>query len=194
MFDDGLGGSTLTFVAKDASGAAVSGLTNLTFVISGITGIAPIAAVESATKGTYTAKLTSTKAGTAAIDIAQAGVKIAGVAQVTGVIFTHKVGAIDASKSTLALSATTLDTTAPGAKVTVTFTAKDASGAAVTGLKNITFETAGTAAATSTVGTVSETAGVYSADVTGTAAGSLDITVSVGGKDSGVAKKTITLS
>ncbi|HAV1601608.1 TPA: hypothetical protein JG832_002499 [Enterobacter hormaechei subsp. xiangfangensis] len=147
-----------------------------------------------ANSGIYVAKLTSTAAGKATVKVQQGTTDIAGVAT-QDVTFTHKVGAIDGSKSTFTASRPTA--TADGsANIVMTFVAKDATGAAVTGLTDISFAKSGAAAADATVETPTESsAGTYTAKVTGTTAGSLTLTPQQKNVDiAGVTAVTVTLN
>jgi hypothetical protein len=178
----------------DANGAPVTGLKDISFK-SALAGATATAAVETpAASGIYISKLTSTAAGSASVTVQQAGVDIGGVAAQV-IVFAHKVGAINGPKSTLAVTPTSFkgDGAAKGA---ISFVAKDATGAAITGLTDITFDLSGAAAATSSTTPVTESpAGTYTADLSGTAAGAVVVKVKKAGTlVTGVAQVDVTLT
>lgn len=162
----------------------IHGLTNIGFA-SSLSGSHVGAVAETpAASGIYIATLTSTKAGAADVTVQQGGTAITGVAKQT-VTFTHKVGAPDKAKSTLGVTPATFagDGTTKGK---ISFVAKDATGAAVTGLTTVTFTKTGAGAATATIGAVTEsstTPGTYEAELSGMAAGLVTVGVKVGATD-----------
>lgn len=199
LLDDNTSTSTLTFTAKDASDALVTGLTDVTFLLTGLTGASISAVTETPAKsGIYVAKLKSSKAGPVTVAAAQGSTAIAGLAT-KSVTFTHKVGAISGADSTLTSAQDTLagDGTA---KTAISFTAKDATGAVITGLSNISFALTGAGAATASLSPAKPAenpagSGIYVADLSNTAAGLVTITVKQGTTAvAGLATKDVTFS
>jgi hypothetical protein len=172
---------TLTVVVKDGSGNAISGLTNTAFgfSLSGGTSAGTFGTVtETATKGTYTATITGTTAGTAST----LTVTVSGVTLSTKPAVAVTAGAVSGTHSTATF---TTPTVASGGTDTLTVVVKDAAGNAVSGLSNgaFTFALSGGISA-GTFGTVVETAtkGTYTATFTGTTAGTAStLTVTVSG-------------
>ena len=138
-----------------------------------------VTAASYTSNGQYTAKVASTALGSSTIsaNVTPTGGVSAAIpgAQEKSVTFTP--GAADSSKTTIALSSTTMDT---DGSVTVTVAAKDAFGNALTsGGATVTISSSldGT-----TVGTVTDNSdGTYSATVTADSIGTTTITGTIGG-------------
>lgn len=180
LYDDGNGGSVLTFTAKDSTGAIITGLTDITFASSMSGAVFAAVTEKPANSGIYIGKLTSTKAGGATVKVQKGGADIAGVASQT-VTFTHKAGAISGAKSSLTVDPAALSSNT--ASVTIKFQANDSTGAPVPGLTDIKFTKSGSIAASATIGTVTEDsahAGLYTATLTNSAQGTTTIGVSQG--------------
>lgn len=182
LLDDNTSTSTVTFQAKDASDAAVTGLTDITFTTNVTQATVDAVAETPANSGKYVAKVKSSKAGNVIVTANQGGKAIAGAPTVT-LTFKHKVTDPVSANSTLTITPDTFANTSDQA--TISFVAKDSTGADCIGLTNVTFTTSGAGAATATVGTVTEsstTPGTYEADLSGTAAGAVTVGVKVGTK------------
>ncbi|ELF0847164.1 inverse autotransporter beta domain-containing protein [Salmonella enterica] len=126
--------STLTLVAKDAQGNALTGLTDsLTFVVKDSGGQTPATGIitesaitESSTKGTYTATLKGTTAGKYTIVPEYNGTSLGSLSATVTLTDTLP----DEAKSAIKTDATTY---VSGADMAVTVTLKDAQDNAVTG-------------------------------------------------------------
>jgi len=168
--------TTLTFTARDSQDQPVTSLTSVAFNVSGIaTGHFTLGPV-TGSNGVYTATLQADLAGTATVSVSAGGKPVTG--KTTTVILTQPV---DAARSQLAAAPVSIpaDNTTPA---TLTFTAKDVLNQPVKGLTGVSFEVSGVAPGHFTLGTVSEKNGIYSATLTGDAAGTAVIMVSVNGK------------
>ena len=119
----GSGTSTITVIARDASGDRVAGAA-VTLAVSGTSNDVSQPAVTDA-NGSTTATLKSTDAGTKVITATINGVTVAQTASVT-----VTAAAPDAAASTLVASPTTAD---PGATITLTTTVRDRFGNPVSG-------------------------------------------------------------
>src|SRR5471030_1249407 len=167
---DGTTASTITLTLKDANNNAVSGQT-VTFT-SSLTN-SSIGIVTDNGDGTYSAPLTGTTTGTATITTQVGGNNFG----VTGATVTLTAGAVDASKSTLAVNKASINADDTVGS-TITFTAKDAHGNLVSGL-TATFTTG--LANSQITNVVDQNNGTYTANLSGTKAGTADIALQVGG-------------
>ena len=203
---DNLATSTLTLVAKDAYGNAVKGVAaSLTLSIKDSNGNTPSAAQvtvgslsESAIPGTYTATLKGTLAGVYSVKPQFSG----GALGSLSASVTLTAGTVpDGLQSTFSAAPVSIaaDNTATS---TLTFTAKDAGGNAVTSIKgSLTFvvkdnSDAEPAAGKVTVGSISETgtSGVYTAILKGTLAGVYSVKPQFSGSALGSLSATVTLT
>ena len=184
---DNIAVSTLTLVAKDAYGNAVKGIAaGLSLDVKDSGGTTPSAAQvtvgsvsETATPGTYTATLKGTLADVYTVKPQFSGGALGSLSAAV----TLTAGTVpDGTQSTF--SAAPVSITADNTAVsTLTFTAKDAGGNAVSGIKgSLAFivkdsSDATPAAGKVTVGSISEagTSGVYTATLKGTLAGTYTV-------------------
>jgi hypothetical protein len=162
---------TVTIVAKDAAGNAITGLSNsaFTFSLSGGTSTGTFGTVTaSSTPGTYTTTFTGATAGTAStLTLKINSTQLTSQPQVT-----VTTGTISGTNSTVNFAA---GADPSGIPDTVTIVVKDIDGNAVTGLASnaFSFSLAG-GTSTGTFGTVSATStpGTYTTAFTGVTAGS----------------------
>ncbi|WP_236874406.1 Ig-like domain-containing protein [Citrobacter portucalensis] len=179
---NGAATNSVQALVKDANGNPLANQTvnftannGATIAATGITGA----------DGRVTVTLTSLTAGLSTVTAT-----IGSSSQTVDTTFVADSGNLSTVKSTLAATPATI--TADGAeKSTVTLTLKDANGNPVSG-QTVTF---GSSLAGTTVSSVTDNGdGTYSATLTGTAAGSTDITAQVGGSAFGVTAATVTLT
>lgn len=169
--------ATITFTAKDASGATLTDalLPYLTFKPAATTGYT-VSHIASHNDGTYTATVTATSAtvmGSIVIDAMYDSqpVKVNGADLEVSVMM---VGAIDATKSVLNASGNEAD--ADGADtITLSLTPKDASGTTITD-PAITFGFSGTNAADLIKSNITNTKGVLSMTISSHKAGDITVT------------------
>ena len=182
---DGTATNSVAVTVTDAQNNPVEGAT-VTFTADNSARLAASSAT-SGTDGTATTTLTSTVAGTVSVGAAVNGT------DATPVSLTFVAGDVAASES--AFTASPLTLTADGvSQSTLTFTAKDTNGNAVTDLSTVGFTKTGTAAVAATIGTVQHTGnGVYTAQLTGTSAGQVTVTPQVNNSNVGSLSQTITL-
>jgi hypothetical protein len=171
----------LTIVVKDTTGAAISGLPNgaFSFSLAGGTSAGTFSAVtQTATAGTYTATFTGITAGTAST----LTVTVNSVALSTKPTVTVTVGSVSGSTSTVGFVSPSV---ASGSTDLLTIAVKDAAGNAITGLAISAFGfSLASGASAGTFGTVTETStkGPYTANFTGTTAGTAStLTTTVNG-------------
>ncbi|WP_436883530.1 inverse autotransporter beta domain-containing protein [Enterobacter asburiae] len=175
--------SLLTFTAKDRYGNLITGLSKVTFAVS--PGAGGHAGAVSEHNGVYTAQFSGTQTGNYTIT-PQVNDTVVGSLSQTITVTADRVP--DAGKSSFTLSSSTVSA---GSTTTLTFTAKDASGSAITGLKTVKFET-NTGV---TVSSPSDTGnGVYTATLTGGTAGSYPVTPEVASTPLTSLKKTVTVT
>lgn len=169
---DGIDTALLTFIAKDANGNGINGL-SVTFVPAGVA--VTITEVKATGSGHYTAILTGKLSGkvtiNANVDGHDSGVTPVGVTLATG--------AQDPSSSTIEATPATIFANGIQAS-TITFKAKDAVGHPLTGL-DVSFNYSGVPVQTTAVEETSS--GVYVAKISGTAVGEAIIAVSIAGKN-----------
>ncbi len=183
--------TTLTLTARDAAGnlLAAGGLTVLFTKGSG-TSDGTISAVSDNADGTYTATFTATTAGTARTIGASAG----GTA-VTSALPTITVtpGALSLATSTVTVGSSSL---ASGDSTTLTLTARDAQGNALTSGGASVLFTLGAGTSTGTISATTDNGdGSYSARFTATLAGTARaIGATVGGQPVTTAAPTITVA
>ena len=158
------GAVTLTLTARDPGGNLLAGLTSVAFGHTGGTSTGAVSAVTDQGDGTYTAVFTGQTVGTATT--LHATIDGETVAQTADVTVT--VGAVSLSGSSLAVSEPTV---AAGEMVTLTLTARDASGNLLAGLRNAAFGHIG-GIGTGDISAVTEQGnGTYTATFTGQTAG-----------------------
>ncbi|WP_459471052.1 invasin domain 3-containing protein [Aquirufa beregesia] len=158
----------LTVTAKDALGNAIT-TGGATVVISKLSGVGTVSAVTDNANGTYTATVSSIVAGTGVfVATINANPVLSGAATQTQASIIFTVGAANAATSTL--SPTTASIVADGSTQTLTVTAKDLNGNAITtgGATVLITKSSG-------VGTVSAVTdngnGTYTATVSSTTSG-----------------------
>ncbi|MHC9002364.1 invasin domain 3-containing protein [Enterobacter adelaidei] len=182
---DGTTASTVTLSLKDRNDNPVSGQT-VAFA-SSLTG-STVGNVTDNGDGTYTAQLTGTTAGTANITVTVGG-NAFGV-NAASVILTADAGNLDAARSSLAAAPATIVADGTTAS-TVTLSLKDRNDNPVSG-QTVAFASSLT---NSAVGNVRDNGdGTYTAQLTGTTAGTANITVTVGGSAFGVTAVAVTLT
>lgn len=170
---DGTAEITLSFEAKDASGGAMPGLTNIAIETTDNDQYLTLTTLTESPAGTYTRKVKSTAVGDFHFAPQEGGVFIAG--KTATATFKAAVATIDATKSAiglddldLTLGTPTID--ADGQVHKLKYRAKDIAGTALTGLTGIKFvDKANTGATGITIGAVTENVtekGLYEADVT----------------------------
>ncbi|WP_269015141.1 invasin domain 3-containing protein [Aquirufa nivalisilvae] len=121
---------TLTVTAKDALGNAIT-TGGATVVITKLSGVGTVSAVTDNANGTYTATVSSLIAGTGVfVATINANPVLSGTASQTQASITFTVGAVNATVSTL--TPTTANIFADGSTQTLTVTAKDLNGNAIT--------------------------------------------------------------
>ncbi|MEB5890327.1 invasin domain 3-containing protein, partial [Enterobacter roggenkampii] len=188
---DGTEESTLTYTAKDSSGAAVTGLTNVTFPETGVAGTTVGTVTEA--NGVYTAHLTGTTPGVAHLTVSVNGTDKtpSGTHDVT---LTPTQAQLAASVASATLTSDKDDIDADDTDTaTLTFTPVDAQHNPVKGMSEATVGFAVTTTLTSgqyTLTGFSENNGVYTVTLKGNTAGTVDVNVAHG---FGVTAKTITL-
>ncbi|WP_422111122.1 invasin domain 3-containing protein [Escherichia fergusonii] len=187
---DGSAQATVTYVAVDTHGNAVSGLTAPGLSISGVPDTTFSGFMESGTKGTYTGVLTSgTTAGEATL-MPQAGGQDMAKAAAT---LTLVAGDVDPLKSEVSVSPSVI--VADGsAQATVTYVAVDTHGNAVSGLTAPGLSISGVPDTTFSGFMESGTKGTYTGVLTsGTTAGEATLMPQAGGQDMAKAAATLTL-
>lgn len=180
---DGAAASTITLSLKDANNNAVSGQT-VTF--SSSLANSNIGTVTDNGNGTYSAPLTGTTAGTATITTQVGGNNFA----VTAASVTLTAGAIDASSSTLAVNKDTIDADDTTGSA-ITFTARDVNNNPISGL-TVAFTTALANASITSV--IDNNNGTYTANLSGTQAGTANIVTQVAGASVAGASTSVTIT
>lgn len=180
---DDTDGATITFVSKDKQGNPITGQSvDFTTSLAG----SQITGVTDNGDGSWSARISGTRSGTATIGVRQNGSPVDGLSASLAIT----AGAVSADNSTFAVTPATI--TADGAQqATLTFTAHDAHDNPVTGLTNVSFSPSGTAVTLSEV--QESAAGVYRAMLTGTKAGSVTVVPQVSGSATGTLQGEVTL-
>lgn len=187
--------STLMFTAKDKKGNAITDLTAVTFVVKDGSGNVPtsgvtVSATTNAGNGAYTATLSGTVAGTYTITPQNNGAPVGSLSDTVEL----KAGSTpDGTLSTFSADKASIN---PDGKdtATLTFTAKDLVGNAITNLNALTFVVTPTSSdvTLSTVTNVGD--GAYTATLSGTTAGTYTITPQSNGSAVGSLSETVTIA
>ena len=181
--------TTVTLTAKDANGTALTtGGATVTFALGSQTGgSGTFGAVTDNHNGTYTATFTGTTVGTNTIT---ATINAAAVTTTAPTVTITAAPSL--SQSTVAVSPSSV---AAGSPATVTLTAKDANGTALTtGGATVAFAL-GIGTALGNFGPVTDHGnGTYTATFTGTGAGTNTITATIGGQAVTSTAPTITVT
>ncbi len=183
------GTSTVTLTAKDASGNALTvGGATVVFGLGVGTATGTFSTVTDNGNGTYSATLTGTGAGTNTITATLNGQTV--TSTLPGITVTPA-GTADPAQSSVALSPTSIAT---GGTSTVTLTARDASGNALTaGGATVTFGL-GTGTAQGNFSVVTDNGnGTYTATFIGTTAGTNTVTATINGQSLTSVAPTITV-
>jgi adhesin/invasin len=177
------GTSTVTLTARDTSGTPLT--TGGATVLFGLGnpssgGQGTFSTVTDNGNGTYTATLTGTTAGTNTITATYNGQAVTSTAP-TVTVTAATGGTASPAQSTVAASPASV---AVGATSTITLTAKDASGNALTtGGSTVLFGLGSNTGGEGTFGTVADNGnGTYTATFTGTTVGTNTITATIGGQ------------
>jgi adhesin/invasin len=186
------GTSTVTLTAKDANGvAATTGGSTVLFSLGAGTGQGTFSTVIDNGNGTYTATLTGTTAGANTVTATLGGQAVTSTAPSFTVTPAATITTADATKSTVAIapSSVAIDGTA-----TVTLTARDANGVALTsGGSDVAFAI-GDGTGDGTFDEVTDNGnGTYTATFTGTTAGTNTITATLDGADVTTTAPTVTV-
>ncbi|SQA97927.1 Invasin [Cedecea neteri] len=184
---DGKTPSTLKLTLRNANGVPVTDAKGVTFISSLTTGIS-LSPVVNHGDGTYTATMTGTTTGVAAISASVNGVALGTISQ--SVTLTD--GDADVSQSQLTVDKTVI----PADGVTgalLKLTLRNAGGIPVTGVQGVKFESARKAGVMISPVTINGD-GTYTASLTGTTAGPAEVTVIVGGQVFAVTSQTVNLT
>ncbi|MCU6162279.1 Ig-like domain-containing protein [Enterobacter bugandensis] len=172
---------------RQVNGVPVTDAKGVTFISSLTTGIT-LSPVVNHGDGTYTATMTGTTTGVAAISASVNGVALGAISQ--SVTLTD--GDADVSQSQLTVDKTVI----PADGITssqLKLTLRNAGGIPVTGVQGVKFESARNAGVTISPVTINGD-GTYTASLTGTTAGPAVVTVTVGGQVFAVASQTVNLT
>jgi adhesin/invasin len=182
------GTSNVTLTAKDANGSQLtSGGGTVVFSLGTGTAQGTFGTVTDNGNGTYSATFTGTTSGTNTIKATFNGTPVTTTAPTINVT----TAIADATKSTVAIAPASIATNGTS---TVTLTAKDANGNAITsGGATVVFST-GIGTGQGTFGTVTDNAnGTYTATFTGTTAGTNTIRATLNGTTVSTVAPTITI-
>lgn len=192
-------GSAVVTVTLEPIAAAdkVEGLTNLTLGHTESTVMTQYVTAnkfveDAATKGTYTATVTSTLQGAVQLVAQEAGANLTGLK--TSATFTANADNVDKSKSSLVLSKKSI--IADGNDTTnVNYTANDKEGQPIIGLTNVTAVVSGVTGITVNPTTLSNGGnGVYTTTIKGNKDGSATVDIKVGTQDGIATPQTLTLA